>query len=276
MNTLAHAHAHAHAHVRAHAHTHTDPVALLVGDALVASWIRQGLPSDPTSVGNGAILTNSERWPLMMDPQLQGVLWVKEREAANGLQARGAAGGAGRRGPHTCARPGRPATALLPPGGSRARPRPSRATPPPPPPRGGAGRAHGRRRHDGNHRARDRGRHQRAHRKHGRGHRRGAQPRAHAVGLGSPSPLARAAGGLGRAAGRLRARAPGAAPLARCFVLTPPPPPGPPPQVDVQEGAQPVHQAGGQGGGVQQVSGGAWGAGRPFCILCARSRPVPR
>ncbi|KIY98975.1 dynein heavy chain, partial [Monoraphidium neglectum] len=63
-----------------------DPLSLLVDDALVASWIRQGLPSDPTSVQNGTILVNSERWPLMMDPQLQGVLWIKEREAKNGLQ----------------------------------------------------------------------------------------------------------------------------------------------------------------------------------------------
>lgn len=64
----------------------TDPLSLLVDDALVASWIRQGLPSDPTSVQNGTILVNSERWPLMMDPQLQGVLWIKERESKNGLQ----------------------------------------------------------------------------------------------------------------------------------------------------------------------------------------------
>jgi hypothetical protein len=59
---------------------------VLVDDAMVASWIRQGLPSDPTSVQNGTILVNSERWPLMVDPQLQGVLWIKEREAKNGLQ----------------------------------------------------------------------------------------------------------------------------------------------------------------------------------------------
>lgn len=44
---------------------------VLVDDALVAGWIREGLPSDPTSVQNGTILTNSERWSLMMDPQLQ-------------------------------------------------------------------------------------------------------------------------------------------------------------------------------------------------------------
>lgn len=49
----------------------SDPLKVLVDDATVASWVREGLPSDPTSVQNGTILTNSERWPLMMDPQLQ-------------------------------------------------------------------------------------------------------------------------------------------------------------------------------------------------------------
>ena len=44
---------------------------------MVAGWLREGLPSDPTSVQNGTILTNSERWPLMMDPQLQGIVWIK-------------------------------------------------------------------------------------------------------------------------------------------------------------------------------------------------------
>lgn len=65
---------------------YADPLSLLVDNALVASWVRQGLPSDPTSVQNGTILTNSERWPLMMDPQLQGVVWIKERESKNNLQ----------------------------------------------------------------------------------------------------------------------------------------------------------------------------------------------
>ena len=55
-------------------------------DALVAGWVREGLPSDPTSVQNGTILTNSERWPLMLDPQLQGITWIKERESKNNLQ----------------------------------------------------------------------------------------------------------------------------------------------------------------------------------------------
>jgi dynein heavy chain len=65
-----------------------------VDDAIVAGWIREGLPSDPTSVQNGTILTNSERWPLMMDPQLQGIVWIKERESKNSLQV--GTGGEGR------------------------------------------------------------------------------------------------------------------------------------------------------------------------------------
>ena len=67
-------------------HLSADPLALLVDSAVMASWVRQGLPSDPTSMQNGLILTNSERWPLMMDPQLQGVVWIKERESKNNLQ----------------------------------------------------------------------------------------------------------------------------------------------------------------------------------------------
>ena len=30
---------------------------------------------------NAAILINCERWPLMIDPQLQGIKWIKARYA---------------------------------------------------------------------------------------------------------------------------------------------------------------------------------------------------
>uniref|UniRef100_A0A061RCW1 Flagellar alpha dynein n=1 Tax=Tetraselmis sp. GSL018 TaxID=582737 RepID=A0A061RCW1_9CHLO len=63
----------------------TDPLKLLADDAQVAGWVREGLPSDPTSVQNGTILMNTERWPLMLDPQLQGIVWIKERESKNNL-----------------------------------------------------------------------------------------------------------------------------------------------------------------------------------------------
>ena len=39
-----------------------DPLKVLVDDAAVAGWVREGLPADPTSVQNGAILTNSGGW----------------------------------------------------------------------------------------------------------------------------------------------------------------------------------------------------------------------
>lgn len=65
-----------------------DPLKALVDDVVVAGWVSEGLPSDRTSVENGTITTNGERWPLMCDPQLQGIAWVKSREANNSLKAR--------------------------------------------------------------------------------------------------------------------------------------------------------------------------------------------
>jgi dynein heavy chain len=49
----------------------------LVDDAQVATWNNQKLPTDKVSTENGAILSNSERYPLIIDPQLQGVTWLK-------------------------------------------------------------------------------------------------------------------------------------------------------------------------------------------------------
>jgi hypothetical protein len=36
-----------------------------------ARWANEGLPTDPLSVENGAIMCSASRWPLMIDPQLQ-------------------------------------------------------------------------------------------------------------------------------------------------------------------------------------------------------------
>mmetsp|Transcript_24255 Transcript_24255/g.21366 ORF Transcript_24255/g.21366 Transcript_24255/m.21366 type:complete len:743 (+) Transcript_24255:3415-5643(+) len=63
-----------------------DPMSLLVNDAQKAEWNNQGLPSDQVSCENGAILTSSERYPLMIDPQLQGITWIKQKEMKNNLQ----------------------------------------------------------------------------------------------------------------------------------------------------------------------------------------------
>lgn len=47
------------------------PLALLADDAARARWGNEGLPTDPLSIENGAIITSAARWPLMIDPQLQ-------------------------------------------------------------------------------------------------------------------------------------------------------------------------------------------------------------
>ena len=38
------------------------------------------------SIENGTILTNTERWPLIIDPQLQGINWLREKEKASNLK----------------------------------------------------------------------------------------------------------------------------------------------------------------------------------------------
>ncbi|PIK39300.1 dynein beta-heavy chain [Apostichopus japonicus] len=58
-----------------------DPLLLLTDDATVAVWNNEGLPSDRMSTENATILSNCERWPLMIDPQLQGVKWIKSKYA---------------------------------------------------------------------------------------------------------------------------------------------------------------------------------------------------
>jgi dynein heavy chain len=56
-----------------------DVLTLLTDDAQIATWNNENLPSDRMSVENATILTNTDRWPLMIDPQLQGVKWIKTR-----------------------------------------------------------------------------------------------------------------------------------------------------------------------------------------------------
>mmetsp|Transcript_25005 Transcript_25005/g.85566 ORF Transcript_25005/g.85566 Transcript_25005/m.85566 type:complete len:4525 (+) Transcript_25005:136-13710(+) len=55
------------------------PLDVLCDDALRAQWGNEGLPTDPLSIENGAIVENATRWPLMIDPQLQGISWIKNK-----------------------------------------------------------------------------------------------------------------------------------------------------------------------------------------------------
>jgi len=64
-----------------------DPVRLLSDEAAIANWNKQGLPADKVSIENGTILTNSVRYCLMIDPQLQGITWIREKEKNNSLKS---------------------------------------------------------------------------------------------------------------------------------------------------------------------------------------------
>ena len=63
-----------------------DPLKVMVTASEIAEWGAEGLPADPVSVENGTILTRCTRYPVMIDPQLQGIAWIKERESKRNLQ----------------------------------------------------------------------------------------------------------------------------------------------------------------------------------------------
>lgn len=55
-----------------------DPLKMLSDDSQYAQWQNEGLAADRNSFENAAILTQCKRWPLMIDPQLQGSRWIEK------------------------------------------------------------------------------------------------------------------------------------------------------------------------------------------------------
>lgn len=52
----------------------------------IRMWNSFGLPRDNISTENAILVTKSQRWPLMIDPQEQANRWVRNMEVENGLK----------------------------------------------------------------------------------------------------------------------------------------------------------------------------------------------
>ena len=63
-----------------------DPLTMLTNGGHTAKMISQGLPADRISIENGSIISNCKRWPLLIDPQVQGIKWLRQKEEENGLE----------------------------------------------------------------------------------------------------------------------------------------------------------------------------------------------
>jgi dynein heavy chain len=62
-----------------------DPLAVLATPSEQAIWQGQGLPADRVSRENAAVVTACNRYPLIIDPQLQGQKWIKGKEGSEML-----------------------------------------------------------------------------------------------------------------------------------------------------------------------------------------------
>jgi dynein heavy chain len=59
----------------------------VLGDPVkIRAWNLAGLPNDSFSIDNGIVISNSRRWPLLIDPQGQANRWIKNMEKAKSLQ----------------------------------------------------------------------------------------------------------------------------------------------------------------------------------------------
>jgi dynein heavy chain len=70
-----------------------EPLTMLTDSAAIATMNNEGLPSDAISVENGVIISSCTRWPLIIDPQLQGYKWLRSKFEAPAMEENNAEGG---------------------------------------------------------------------------------------------------------------------------------------------------------------------------------------
>ena len=63
-----------------------DIISMLVEPCETSAWALQGLPTDILSLQNAAIVTKARSYPLLIDPQGQGKLWIKNKEQYSEIQ----------------------------------------------------------------------------------------------------------------------------------------------------------------------------------------------
>ena len=56
---------------------------LLSKDGERRAWKTQGLPEDSFSIENGILVSRALCWPLLIDPEGQGLAWINQREKNN-------------------------------------------------------------------------------------------------------------------------------------------------------------------------------------------------
>ena len=59
-----------------------DPLDILSTPSQQAIWASEGLPADRVSTENAAVVVSCSRYPLLIDPQLQGIKWIRGKEGA--------------------------------------------------------------------------------------------------------------------------------------------------------------------------------------------------
>ena len=57
-----------------------DPLAILATPAEQAGWKNEILPLDRVSLENASVIVSCSRWSLIIDSQLQGQKWIRDRE----------------------------------------------------------------------------------------------------------------------------------------------------------------------------------------------------